>query len=245
MIKELDNMEKITILNPHRDSFEVDVLRYFVMGDAKILLYTLNESDGDGNVRLYVTKIVDGLTQTLTDEEWTLVKASIRTIVAENREGKPLTVRDLNYKEVEGIVVEHLKVFKLAGEVLEDLAANKTKYEAAPAPSVIPVSPVDVVYSPSYINPQVASKQPEELSSVNSELNVVQPEPQVVSPEVMSQPEMPSTQVASIDYKAMYEEMEKEKKKLEEEILDLQNQTLSYQLKYDQIKKILEGQSLE
>ena len=43
----------------------------------------------------------------------------------------------------------------------------------------------------------------------------------------------------------MYEEIEKEKKKLEEEILDLQNQTLSYQLKYDQIKKILEGQSLE
>ena len=230
-------MEKITILNPHRDSFEVDVLRYFVMGDANILLYTLNESDEDGNVRLYVTKIINGVTQALTDEEWTLVKASIRTIVSENREGKPLTVRDLNYKEIEGLVVEHLKVFKLAGEVLEDLGANKKKYDDNQAPSVLPVSPVDAVYTPSYINSQV-NVQPQnvEAPKMDSEFLGHRETSEVtknVNPTVQ--------QPVSVDYKAMYEEVEKEKKKLKEEIFDLQNQTLSYQIKYDQIRKILEG----
>ena len=228
-------MEKITILNPHRDSFEVDVLRYFVMGDANILLYTLNESDEDGNVRLYVTKITNGLTQALTDEEWTLVKASIRTIVSENREGKPLTVRDLNYKEIEGIVVEHLKVFKLAGDVLEDLGANKKVYEETQAPSVIPVSPVEPVYTPSYINPQVNAQVPNLDMSYNNSINHSNP----VELENHSNPSV--EQPVSVDYKAMYEEIEKEKKKLEEELIDLQSQTLSYQIKYEQIKKILEG----
>ena len=236
-------MEKITILNPHRDSFEVDVLRYFVMGDANILLYTLNESDEDGNVRLYVTKIVNGLTQALTDEEWTLVKASIRTIVSENREGKPLTVRDLNYNEIEGVVVEHLKVFKLAGEVLEDLGANKKKYEEPQAPSVLPVSPVDAVYTPSYISPQV-SVQPQNIELPKIEPQVpVQPQIPVANTEMHSNPTV--EQPVSVDYKAMYEEIEKEKKKLEEELFDLQSQTLSYQIKYDQIKKILEGGNID
>lgn len=230
-------MEKITILNSHRDSFEVDVLRYFVMGNASILLYTLNESDEDGNVRLYVTKIINGTTQALTDEEWTLVKASIRTIVSENREGKALTVKDLNYKEIKGLVVEHLKVFKLAGDVLSDLGANKKKYEEEKAPSVLPVSPVEPVYTPSYINQQSQHQTVEQA-----------PVTQVAAPRVndfMSEairPSVPSVeQPVAVDYKAMYEEIEREKKRLEEELFDLQSRTLSYQIKYDQIKKILEG----
>lgn len=232
-------MEKITILNSHRDSFEVDVLRYFIMGNASILLYTLNESDEDGNVRLYVTKIINGTTQALTDEEWTLVKASIRTIVSENREGKPLTVRDLNYKEIEGLVVEHLKVFKLAGDVLGDLGANKKKYEEEKAPSVIPVSSVNAIYTPSYINPQAAvPTQPVAPTPVapvmpRGEEDFINEATRSFNPTV----EQPVT----VDYKAMYEEIEKERKRLEEELFDLQSKTLSYQIKYDQIRKILEG----
>ena len=34
--------------------------------------------------------------------------------------------------------------------------------------------------------------------------------------------------------------MQKKNKELEEELIDLQNRTMSYQLKYDQIRKILE-----
>src|SRR5574344_129546 len=126
-------MDKITILNPHKDPFDVEVIRYFVMSDSEILLYTLNEVDADNNVRLYVTKIKDGITSDLTEQEWTYVKATIRNIVNENREGKELTVRDLDYNKLAGLVVEHLKVFKLAGDVLPDLEANKKEFKTEEA----------------------------------------------------------------------------------------------------------------
>lgn len=206
-------MEKITILNPHKDSIEVEVLRYFVMGEAKILLYTLGEKDDDGNVRLYATKINNKQTADLSDEEWTYVKASIRTIVNENREGKTLTVQDLDYNEVAGIVVENLKIFKLAGAILDDLSANKKEFK-----------------KPEVVIPSFEEKDEEE-DSFETMLN---------STSVLEDSPIISTPV-TVDYKSMYEKAEQEKKRLEEELFDIQSKTMSYQIKYDQIKKILEG----
>ncbi len=45
---------------------------------------------------------------------------------------------------------------------------------------------------------------------------------------------------SNLNYKELYELMQKKNKELEEELIDLQNRTMSYQLKYDQIRKILE-----
>lgn len=224
-------MEKITILNPHRDTFEVDVIRYFIMGNANVLIYTLNEDDGDGNTRLYVTKIVDGLTEPLTDEEWTIVKASIRTIVNENRGGTQLTVRDLNFKQIEGLVVEHLKVFKIAKDVLSDLGANKTKFEETHVKSNID----DFLYA------EIAAfEQPLETPKIEDFVVPSETTDDFLNEGVKPVVEQP----VSVDYKALYEEIENEKKKLEEELFDLQSKTMSYQLKYDQIKKILEGEKI-
>lgn len=206
-------MEKITILNPHRNPFEVEVIRYFVMSDAEILLYTLNEEDNENNVRLYVTKIKNGQTYDLSDQEWTYVKATIRNIVNENRNKKPLTVKDLDIDRISGLVVEHLKVFKLAKDVLPDLAANNKAEHHQP-------------------EPQPAFHQE---SNLFDEINSGRPS---------YQEEVNNTYQRPTDYKAMYEEAMKEKKKLEDELFDLQSRTVSYQIKYDQIRQILEGEKL-
>src|SRR5574344_1463111 len=102
-------MEKLVILNPHKEDFEVDVLRYFILGDANILLYPLNEHDDDGPARLYVTKVKDKQTYPLPDEEWALVQDAMRATVDEKKNGAPVSVRDLDYHELENLVVEHLK----------------------------------------------------------------------------------------------------------------------------------------
>jgi hypothetical protein len=241
-------MEKITILNHYKDPFEVQVLRYFVMGDAKILLYTLNEKDEEGNVRIYATKILNKQTQPLSDEEWTYVKASIRTIVTENRDNLPLTVLDLNYSEVEGMVFEHVKVFKLAGTILGDLSANKKKFTDSNNKNLpsedekikIPSFEADEINKFAYegqnrsgVGNNNEEKDEDSFVEMLNQTQQIMSDQNADSP-VISRPE-------TVDYKSMYEQAEQEKKKLQEELFDLENKTISYQIKYDQIKKILEG----
>ena len=208
--------------------------------DAEILLYTLNEVDADNNVRLYVTKIKDGITSDLTEQEWTYVKATIRNIVNENREGKELTVRDLDYNKLAGLVVEHLKVFKLAGDVLPDLEANKKEFKAE-----------EVKNEPAIAN--ISAKADSLFEAILKKLKYTcctptpMPEPPVapvVAPEMPTIPEAPVHEEKPVDYKSMYEEIAQEKKRLEEELFDLQSKTVSYQIKYDQIKQILEGEPM-
>lgn len=196
-------MEKLVILNPHKEDFEVDVLRYFILGDANILLYTLNEHDDDGHVRLYVTKVKDKQTYPLTDEEWALVKDAIRATVNENKNGAPLSIRDLDYHELENLVVEHLKVFKLSGDVIELLGANKKEFAVKEKEPVIEPMAEEAETTDDFMDEQTLPKE------------------------------------GNSDYKSMYEESIAKNKKLQEE---LENVTLSYQVKYDQIKAILEGQ---
>jgi hypothetical protein len=231
--KGVDTMDKITILNPNKYPFEVEVIRYFVMSDAEILLYTLNEVDNDNNVRLYVTKIKDSVTYDLTDQEWTYVKATIRNIVNENREGKELTVRDLDYNKLKGLVVEHLKVFKLAGDVLPDLGANKKEFTKEVEKPTEPEFE-DITAKAENLF-QGMAKKPEVAP-------VAAPTPVPVPPETPVEPKI--TESEPVNYKAMYEEIAQEKKKLEEELFDLQSKTVSYQIKYDQIKQILEGEPM-
>jgi len=245
-------MDKITILNPHKDPFEVEVIRYFVMSDAEILLYTLNEVDSDNNVRLYVTKIKEGVTSDLTDQEWIYVKATIRNIVNENREGKELTVRDLDYNKLAGLVVEHLKVLKLSGDVLPDLKANKKEYAKpveAPLEKLdeVVAQPVEETKEPEEKFDNISAKAEnlfEEMAKKPEVTPVVTPEPIPVPPVTPIKPVDEEPEENSIDYRAMYEEIAQEKKKLEEELFDLQSKTVSYQIKYDQIKQILEGEPM-
>ena len=65
----------------------------------------------------------------------------------------------------------------------------------------------------------------------------------IIKPRMKEAIRVPDHHEESTNYKELYEMMQKKNKELEEELLDLQNQTMTYQLKYDQIKKILEADS--
>lgn len=235
-------MDKITILNPHKEPFDVEVVRYFVMGDADILLYTLNEIDNDGNARLYVTKIDNGTTFELTEQEWTYVKATIRNIVQENREHKTLTVRDLDFNRLKGLVVEHLKIFKLAGEVLPDLMANKKQFKHSNL--FQEMEPFFEEKEKSHDLGEEKEVIERKVPSANNLFERGYDRPNEFKRSLYDEYQEEQHKKEEIDYKAMYEEIAKEKKKLEEELFDLQSKTVSYQIKYDQIRHILEGEPL-
>lgn len=82
--------------------------------------------DEVGYVKLYASKIVDKHARIITDDdEWTFIKETIKDIVRNNRDGVSLDIIDLNENELENIVLEDNRIFKLQGNLVNLLMENK------------------------------------------------------------------------------------------------------------------------
>ena len=82
--------------------------------------------DEVGYVKLYASKIVDKHARIITDDdEWTFIKETIKDIVRNNRDGVSLDIIDLNENELEKIILEDNRIFKLQGNLVNLLMENK------------------------------------------------------------------------------------------------------------------------
>jgi len=119
-------MSKISIKNASEELLDIEVVRYFENNDNEYLIYSLNETVGDGYIKLYASKIVGNKARIITDDdEWGLVKEIVKNIIKTNHEGLDLTIYDLNEEELEDITLEDTRVFKLQGNLVNLLSDNK------------------------------------------------------------------------------------------------------------------------
>lgn len=113
---------------------EVDVVRYYKKNNTNYLMYTKNEIDDQGYVKLYAAKISEenGVLKT-TDitnpTEWNDVKNTMKQIVRDNRELSPISVEDLNVATLKGLELTERHVFKLAENIVSYLSANQKQFE--------------------------------------------------------------------------------------------------------------------
>lgn len=115
-----------TLRNKNQETMDIEVIRYFKNNDIAYLTYSLNENDEAGYTKLYASKIIDNSAHIIqNEEEWTLVKEIIKDIVKNNRDGNPLNIIDLDENELDNIVLEDARVFKLQGNLVNLLAENK------------------------------------------------------------------------------------------------------------------------
>lgn len=115
-----------TLRNKNQETMDIEVIRYFLNNDVAYLTYSLNENDDAGYTKLYASKIVGNSAHIIKDEEeWILVKEIIKDIVKNNRDGNALNIIDLDEEELENIVLEDARVFKLQGNLVNLLAENK------------------------------------------------------------------------------------------------------------------------
>lgn len=122
-------MDRI-VIDFNDEELEVEVIRYFEKNNGKYLIYSLNEIDNEGYVKLYCTKVYNHSAVNVTsDEEWIMIKEMIKEIVKDNRDGSNLNVEDLNYNEINNISVEGNRVFKLQGNLVNLLSANKKEFK--------------------------------------------------------------------------------------------------------------------
>lgn len=119
-------MNKRIMTNIQGSNLDCEIIRYFEKNNNKYLIYSLNEMDEVGYVKLYASKIVDKHAHIITDDdEWTFIKETIKDIVRNNRDGVSLDIIDLNENELENIVLEDNRIFKLQGNLVNLLMENK------------------------------------------------------------------------------------------------------------------------
>lgn len=120
-------MNGIVVQKSNGESINITVIRYFRLNNFDYLIFSLNEIDDGGYVKLYISKIVNGLGVTIDDDvEWNLVKDTIKDIIKRNKDGIPVGVNDLNEANISQIKIENQKVFKLNDSLLQLLSANKS-----------------------------------------------------------------------------------------------------------------------
>ncbi len=146
-------MEKITLINTNNEPIDAHVIRYFELNNSNYLIYSLNEIDEQNYLKLYAVKVENQngslFSSNITnDADWSAIKELIKVIIRGNKNGVA-EVNDLNYNELESLKINEMRVFKLANQLAELLAANKKVTEEKPQIEIEPIAIEPIV------NPEV------------------------------------------------------------------------------------------
>lgn len=119
-------MNGVTVRKNNGELFNINVVRYFKLNNFSYLIFSLNEIDDGGYIKLYISKVVNEVGVTITDDvEWNLIKDTIKDIIKRNKDGIPTGLNDLNEAELANMTINDQKVFKLNDSLLQLLSANK------------------------------------------------------------------------------------------------------------------------
>lgn len=120
-----------TLKNIDNEKIDVEVIRYFVNNNNEYLIYSLNEIDSSGYTKLYASKIIGTKACIITDdEEWNLIKQIIKEIVRNNRDGSELNVIDIDENNLDDVILQDTRVFKLQGNLVNLLSENKQIFKS-------------------------------------------------------------------------------------------------------------------
>lgn len=127
-------MKEIIMKNVAGVQSSVNVVRFFRLNGIEYLIFSLNEVDEGGYVKLYVSKITEGIGNTIEDDvEWNLIKDTIKTVIKSNKDNLPLPITDLDTNRINNLQILDQKIFKLNDSLLQLLTANKKEEFVAPS----------------------------------------------------------------------------------------------------------------
>ena len=122
-------MEKITITSGDNSKMSVDLVRYFKFKNDYFLIYTMNEIDEKGYLKLYLVKIMEELGNPIAytiknDKEWTGMQNIIKKVLKEIKTNKKRNLVDLDYSGIQEIKIVNPRFFKLDPKLVDTLASN-------------------------------------------------------------------------------------------------------------------------
>ena len=111
-------MKNFTITNEDNTKMSVDIVRYFKYKNDCYLIYTMNEVDEKGYLKLYLVKVMEELGFPVVynirdDKEWTSMQGIVKKVLKEIKSNKKKLLVDLDYSSIQGIKVANPRSFKL------------------------------------------------------------------------------------------------------------------------------------
>jgi len=254
-------MNKRSITSISGDSLDCEVIRFFEKDQKIYLIYSLNEIDEVGYVKLYASKVVDGKANIITDDsEWSYVKEIIKDIVRNNRDGLHVGVKDLNENKLDKIILEDTRIFKLQGNLVNLLMENKCAEEDSSTDEIDPAFDLDVeidgvsdfklddeesvteifddnhhLYDDELESDDNQFEYNEKLDTAFEANGYDEMDSDYNEPE-----ENRSTEI--FDYKILYNELKEQNALLEQNLADLKREIASYKEKIADIENILRSE---
>lgn len=222
-------MKDIIMRNANGGQLNVTVIRYFRLNGVEYLIFSLNEVDEGGYVKLYVSKVNEGVGKTIEDDvEWNLIKDTIKTVIKSNKDNLPLPITDLNVNKIQNLQIMDQKIFKLNDSLLQLLSANKKEemIDSFSTPvesqeSTIGVMPVEE----QPVLPEMPNPSDVFVNPTFSPVQNVQPATEINSFNVGENPITTNDPVEeyALDYKTLYENELKKNEELTQELEKLRN----------------------
>ena len=126
-------MSKINIKDANNVDVVVNVVRYFKHKDTSYFIYTKDELDEKGFVKLYIVKIMKQLGSFIArtikdDEEWKMIQLLIKKYIKEIKNQNIQSFFDLDRTDIENIKIKDARFFKLDKHLMQLLTKDSTSH---------------------------------------------------------------------------------------------------------------------
>lgn len=122
-------MEKIYMRDIDDNQMEAELVRFFHFKNTNYLIYTKNEKDEKGYIKLYPVKVMESLgekiARSIKDEtEWDNMQSIVKTVIKEIKDEKIESFIDLDKNEIENLKIVDSRFFKLDPKLAEILGST-------------------------------------------------------------------------------------------------------------------------
>ena len=177
-------MNKISIKDVNNQIIDATLVRYFKYKNTNYLIYTFNDIDEKGFVKLYLVKIMkqfnEWIAKTIKDEEeWKRMQLIVKNILKEIKNDNIESFIDLNISDIQNIKIKEARYFKLDKKLMQMLSVDKSTeniddIKLEQLPNMEDIAPVKIK-----MNEEISEKNIDykalymELKKDNDELNEI------------------------------------------------------------------------
>ena len=225
-------MRKLSLTDNYNSVFEVDLVRYFSYDSEDYLIYTLNETDEKGYLKLYLVEILEELGEKVCytindDDNWQKMQDIIKKVIKEIKNGKRELLNDKNPLEIEKIKIVNPRYFKLDKKLVDILCLNY--FENASDLSSVDI---DLDELDDLVIEAIPLPDSEVIILENGEDNIMNENVKEITTPVVENNNVSD----EINYKELYFALKEEKEANDKLIEEMMMQLLKYKEKYGEIE---------
>lgn len=153
-----------------KDGSSVNLVRFFEYQGKNFLIFESGDGvDSNGHVTIHICNVdmSNGVVATAVQgPDMDVARNVIKTIVNENRNGMPLSIKDLNYNDLNGIVISSDWPLKMMPNYIDIIKMNQPTFEMVK-------EPVQENVNSNPFNNQVFNTEPtiQNLSNAQTQIN--------------------------------------------------------------------------